>query len=146
MFEQGKHIVHRIEEAGNIIKEKFQKGIKNLVKKDMADQGAKPSVALPHEQARYLKYCVSLLTDVSPVVMRSIPTELRQANGLSSTELAKFMRYFMNLTIDHSDEWIARAFGMPIIVIVKFKELCVVAVKEELKKCRLEGVPIVGGN
>lgn len=131
-----------IAQAGNWIKEKFKKGIRKTAKEDTKHM--LPSVATGEDRTKYLRYCISLLKDVPSPIMHAIPVQLRMANGLSSKQLAKFMRYFMIVKLENSDEWVAKNFNIDARVVKTFEGLCMKAAKECIRRRKLEGVPIVG--
>ena len=126
-------------------KEKLKNGtLKEEIKKDVSSSPI--SMAQGEDREKYLKYCISLLDDVPRGIVRSIPSQLRMANGLSGPSLAKMMQSFMLLKLTMSEERMALAFRVEVKVIRQFEDLCMLSVQEAIRKRKLDGVPIVGAN
>ena len=136
---------YSIEQAGNILKEAKEQGLRNIVKNDPVVKDFKPTVTSEADREKYLCYCICLLEDVSPTIMSAIPQSIRMANGLSSKDLAKFVRYFLLAKMRNSEEWLSMKFGVDIKVIKKFGDLGMKAVQEAINKKKMFGTPILGG-
>ena len=139
-------MLHSIESAGRWIKERTYDFLRKSVKADKQVKDFQPSVAPEQDRQKYLLYCISLLENVSPGVMRQLPSQLRLANSLSSKQVAMLMRRFMidKIYRNYSCKEMAVIYQVPESVVTTFDNLCQIAVKEAIEKTKREKVPVLG--
>ena len=130
-----------VEQAWNILKARY----KAVIAKTKKEAGKQPITIAPEEdRLRYLRYCISVLTEVDSDLLNLMPENIRV--GYSRRELANMFRWFLNRKINGaSDEKISKETGVPLNIIENVNIYAQEAVYRAIAKARKDGIPLVGG-